>query len=72
MIGIVRFNAALTPDQHIRCSYGARRITGGISGLQGRLFVRNGDIDAHQTRTRASAWWQATGHMPRSFTLAEE
>ena len=35
-------------------------------------FADRAAFDAHQTRTRASAWWQATGHMPRSFTLAEE
>jgi len=35
-------------------------------------FADRTAFDAHRTRTRASAWWQATGHMTRSFTLAEE
>lgn len=28
-------------------------------------------FEAHQVRTRASAWWQATAHMPRAFKLEE-
>ncbi|MFB9150516.1 putative quinol monooxygenase [Roseovarius ramblicola] len=35
-------------------------------------FADRAAFDAHQTRTRASAWWQATGHMARDFTLTEE
>src|SRR6056297_1937981 len=35
-------------------------------------FADRAAFDAHQTRTRASAWWQATGHMPREFATAEE
>jgi quinol monooxygenase YgiN len=27
---------------------------------------------AHQVRTRASTWWQITGHMPRDFETARE
>lgn len=26
-------------------------------------------FEAHQTRTRASAWWRITGHMARDFRL---
>jgi len=35
-------------------------------------FADRTAFNAHQTRTRASAWWQATGHMPREFATAEE
>lgn len=35
-------------------------------------FADRAAFDAHQTRTRASGWWQATGHMPREYTTAEE
>lgn len=28
-------------------------------------------FEAHQTRTRASAWWDATGHIPRDFKVTE-
>jgi len=35
-------------------------------------FTERAAFEAHQTRTRASAWWLATGHMTRDFTLTEE
>lgn len=35
-------------------------------------FTDRAAFDAHQERTRASAWWQATGHMTRDFTLSGE
>lgn len=35
-------------------------------------FADRAGFDAHRARTRASAWWQATGHMAREFTLAGE
>jgi quinol monooxygenase YgiN len=35
-------------------------------------FADRAAFDAHQTRTRASAWWAVTGHLPRDFTLTEE
>ncbi len=31
-------------------------------------FADMAAFEAHQTRTRASEWWQLTGHMPRDFT----
>ncbi|MET4126925.1 putative quinol monooxygenase [Roseovarius sp. MBR-6] len=34
-------------------------------------FADRAAFDAHQTRTRASDWWRATGHMPREFTVTE-
>lgn len=33
-------------------------------------FTDRAAFDAHQARTRASKWWQATGHMTRDFTLS--
>jgi len=33
-------------------------------------FTRRAAFDAHQTRTRASAWFQATGHIARDFTVS--
>lgn len=33
-------------------------------------FTDRAAFDAHQARTRASKWWQATGHMARDFTLS--
>ena len=35
-------------------------------------FADRAAFDTHQARTRASHWWQATGHMTRDFTLSEE
>lgn len=35
-------------------------------------FTDRAAFDAHQARTRASDWWQATGHMTRDFTLSGE
>jgi len=35
-------------------------------------FADRAAFDAHPARTRASDWWQATGHMVRDFTLAGE
>lgn len=32
-------------------------------------FTNRTAFDAHQTRTRASAWWAATGHIPRNFQV---
>lgn len=29
-------------------------------------------FDAHQMRTRASAWWGVTGHMDRDFEITHE
>jgi len=29
------------------------------------------DFDAHQVRTRASAWWIETQHIPRDFKIIE-
>ncbi|MGB5560039.1 MAG: antibiotic biosynthesis monooxygenase [Paracoccaceae bacterium] len=29
------------------------------------------DFDTHQARTRASAWWKATQHIPREFKITE-
>ena len=34
-------------------------------------FADRAAFDAHQTRTRASAWWQVTSHMTRDFELSE-
>lgn len=34
-------------------------------------FVDRSAFEAHQTRTRASAWWAATGHIPRDFQVTE-
>ena len=34
-------------------------------------FVDAAAFAAHQTRTRASAWWQATGHIRRDFQMTE-
>mgnify|MGYP000109067417 FL=1 len=34
-------------------------------------FADRAAFDAHQVRTRASAWWQATAHMSRDFVLEE-
>lgn len=33
-------------------------------------FADRAAFDAHQTRTRASAWFQATGHIRRDFRLS--
>ncbi len=33
-------------------------------------FVDQAAFDAHQTRTRASAWWTATAHIPRDFKVS--
>ena len=32
-------------------------------------FTTQADFDAHQTRTRASAWGQQTGHIARNFAI---
>lgn len=34
-------------------------------------FVDAAAFAAHQARTRASAWWQATGHIARDFVMGE-
>lgn len=34
-------------------------------------FTDRAAFEAHQTRTRASAWFRATGHIPRAFTVSE-
>jgi quinol monooxygenase YgiN len=34
-------------------------------------FVDQAAFDAHQTRTRASAWWQATQGFARDFTVSK-
>ncbi len=34
-------------------------------------FVDQAAFDAHQARTRASAWWQATQDFPRDFTVSK-
>ena len=28
-------------------------------------------FDAHQARSRASAWWRATSHLPRRYQISE-
>ena len=69
--------AALT--EHIRLSraepgcidFDVTETASGVFTVAERFADRTA-FDAHQTRTRASAWWQATGHMPRAFTLTEE
>jgi len=33
-------------------------------------FTDQAAFDAHQTRTRASAWWEKTGHIPRDFKVS--
>lgn len=33
-------------------------------------FATRAAFDAHQTRTRASAWFAATGHIRREFTVS--
>ena len=35
-------------------------------------FADRAAFEAHQVRTRASDWWQATRHMTRDFRLVEE
>jgi len=35
-------------------------------------FVDRATFDAHTRRTRASTWWQKTGHIPRQLTITEE
>jgi len=32
-------------------------------------FTDRAALGAHETRTRASAWWRITGHMARDFRL---
>jgi quinol monooxygenase YgiN len=34
-------------------------------------FVDRIAFDAHQHRTRASAWWHLTAHIPRQFQLRD-
>lgn len=34
-------------------------------------FADRAALEAYQARTRASAWWQTTGHISRNFTLAK-
>ncbi len=34
-------------------------------------FVDAAAFAAHQSRTRASDWWRATGHIPRDFVTAD-
>lgn len=33
-------------------------------------FTDQAAFEAHQTRTRASAWWAATSHIPRDFKVS--
>ena len=33
-------------------------------------FTDQAAFEAHQARTRASAWWTATGHIPRNFKVS--
>lgn len=35
------------------------------------VFLDQAAFDDHQTRTRASVWFRATSHIPRSFTLSQ-
>ena len=35
-------------------------------------FVDQAAYEAHQDRTRASAWWQATQAFPRNFTVSNK
>jgi quinol monooxygenase YgiN len=35
-------------------------------------FVDQPAFEAHQARTRASAWWRETCHMPRDFEITRE
>jgi quinol monooxygenase YgiN len=35
-------------------------------------FTDRAAFQAHQVRTRASAWWRISGHMARDFTLDGE
>ncbi|HEX9859427.1 MAG TPA: antibiotic biosynthesis monooxygenase [Paracoccaceae bacterium] len=37
----------------------------------GEAFTDRAAFEAHQTRTRASDWFRATGHIPRAFTVSE-
>ncbi len=34
-------------------------------------FVDRAAFEAHQARTRASAWWAATSHIPRAFDMSD-
>ena len=34
-------------------------------------FATRADFDAHQVRTKASVWYQATGHIPRVYEITE-
>jgi quinol monooxygenase YgiN len=34
-------------------------------------FRTRADFDTHQTRTRASAWWEASRDIPRAFRMEE-
>jgi len=34
-------------------------------------FTDRAAFEAHQSRTRASDWWQVTAHMTRDFELSE-
>jgi len=34
-------------------------------------FADRAAFDAHQTRSRASAWWRVSGHLPRDFEVTE-
>ncbi|MGB8622268.1 MAG: putative quinol monooxygenase [Paracoccaceae bacterium] len=33
-------------------------------------FRNRAAFEAHQTRTRASAWWRVTAHVQRAFTVS--
>jgi len=35
-------------------------------------FANRAAFDAHQTRTRASAWFAATRHIPRDFRVRKD
>lgn len=35
------------------------------------VFTNRKTFESHQERTRASAWWQVTQHIPRDFRITE-
>ena len=41
-----------------------------LVGQVAESFTSRAAFDAHQTRTRASVWFQATGHIARDFTVS--
>ncbi|MEM6481741.1 MAG: antibiotic biosynthesis monooxygenase [Pseudomonadota bacterium] len=42
----------------------------GVFSVEER-FTDKAALVAHQTRTRASDWWQKTGHIPRDIKVEE-